>query len=546
MGLISRVSSRTYREKMETAEVLALNAERQQVHRILCCQCGEAIEPNATNMCVSCVRTTHDITQNIPRQGAIAHCKGCGRWLSNNKNINSWITADRESRDLLAQLLNRVKDTLPKEMRLVDAIFIWTEPHSKRLKINVTVEQSVQLGAILRQSFVVEFIEAGGMCNECHRLEAKDFWKSVIQVRQKRSHKKTFLYLEQLILKHEAHRKCVKIAGVSDGLDFFFADKQTARKFLEFLQAIMPIKWTTSQKLISHDVHTSSYNYKYTTLVELPLISKDDIVCLPKAVCQKFGNIGPIVACLRITQTIQLIDFQTLDYVELQREQYWRNPFGPLSDKLPLKEYMVMDVEPRTPPKTSGVKSRRHELSQVWIVPTDKLGSADQSNWIFVSTHLGKLFNTGDLCMGFDVKNSNVSEINWDLYKSKTGDDKIPDVIIIRKSHGNNWKRHKRRQWKVERLDVVETESRIDDTDAKEQQMLEFLNEVEEDEEIKKGVKVYRNEQERLETESQAANDEDDIAEDCPELEVEEMLESLKLDMTSNNNTNNNDENEMD
>lgn len=137
-----------------------------------------------------------------------------------------------------------------------------------------------------------------------------------------------------------------------------------------------------------------------------------------------------------------------------------------------------------------------------------------------------------------------MSEINWDLYKSKTGDDKIPDVIIIRKSYGNNWKRHKRRQWKVERLDVVETESRIDDSEAKEQQMLEFLNEVEEDEEIKKGVRVYKNEQERLETESQAADDEDDIAEDCPELEVEEMLESLKLDMRNNNN--NEDEDEMD
>ena len=138
---------------------------------------------------------------------------------------------------------------------------------------------------------------------------------------------------------------------------------------------------------------------------------------------------GPLVFCLRITQTIQLIDFQTLDYVELQREQYWRDPFAPLSDKLPLKEYMVMEVEPRTPPKTAGVKSRKHELSQLWIVPTDKLGSADQSNWLFVSTHLGKLFNTGDLCMGFDVVNSNVSEINWDAYRYKTHQDKLPDVM---------------------------------------------------------------------------------------------------------------------
>jgi len=240
---------------------------------------------------------------------------------------------------------------------------------------------------------------------------------------------------------------------------------------------------------------------------------------------------GPLVFCLRITQTIQLIDFQTLDYVELQREQYWRDPFAPLSDKLPLKEYMVMEVEPRTPPKTAGVKSKKHELSQLWIVPTDKLGSADQSNWLFVSTHLGKLFNTGDLCMGFDVVNSNVSEINWDAYRYKTHQDKLPDVIIIRKSYGSIWKRNKKRTWNVKRLPIAdETESRIANVEQEAQQMLEFLNEVEEDEEMQKGVRVYKNEpRSRLASESQFGDEE--LADDCPELDVETMLGSLKLNM---------------
>ena len=40
-------------------------------------------------------------------------------------------------------------------------------------------------GAILQQVFVVEYVVHGQMCDECHRREAKDYWNSVVQVRQK-------------------------------------------------------------------------------------------------------------------------------------------------------------------------------------------------------------------------------------------------------------------------------------------------------------------------------------------------------------------------
>lgn len=43
-------------------------------------------------------------------------------------------------------------------------------------------------GAILQQVFIVEYIVHGQMCDECHRREAKDYWNSVVQVRQKVSH----------------------------------------------------------------------------------------------------------------------------------------------------------------------------------------------------------------------------------------------------------------------------------------------------------------------------------------------------------------------
>ena len=43
----------------------------------------------------------------------------------------------------------------------------------------------VMNGAILQQVFVVEFVIMSQMCDDCHRVEAKDFWKAVVQVRQK-------------------------------------------------------------------------------------------------------------------------------------------------------------------------------------------------------------------------------------------------------------------------------------------------------------------------------------------------------------------------
>lgn len=49
----------------------------------------------------------------------------------------------------------------------------------------MTVSLQVLNGAILQQVFVVEFVVQNQMCDDCHRVEAKDFWKAVVQVRQK-------------------------------------------------------------------------------------------------------------------------------------------------------------------------------------------------------------------------------------------------------------------------------------------------------------------------------------------------------------------------
>ena len=66
----------------------------------------------------------------------------------------AWVRAELESKELLTFCVKKVKGL--SKVKLVDAGFIWTEPHSRRLKMKVTIQKEVLNGAILQQTFVVE------------------------------------------------------------------------------------------------------------------------------------------------------------------------------------------------------------------------------------------------------------------------------------------------------------------------------------------------------------------------------------------------------
>ncbi|KAB1218191.1 60S ribosomal export protein NMD3 [Morella rubra] len=153
--------------------------------------------PNAANMCVKCLRSEVDITEGLQKQVTIMHCPECNTYLQPPR---TWIKAQLESKELLTFCVKRLKNL--NEVRLVHAEFIWTEPHSKRIKANP--DQRV----------------------------------AAVQLRQHVSHRRTFFYLEQLILKHSAAAAAIKIKQMEQGIDFFFANRSHGVKFLEFIVMI--------------------------------------------------------------------------------------------------------------------------------------------------------------------------------------------------------------------------------------------------------------------------------------------------------------------
>lgn len=98
-------------------------------------------------------------------------------------------------------------------------------------------------GAVLQQVFVVEFTVHSQMCDDCRRIENKDFWRACVQVRQKATQKKTLFYLEQLVLKHKAHVNTTGIKPMHGGIDFYYAKIQDARKMVDFLQEMLPCRY---------------------------------------------------------------------------------------------------------------------------------------------------------------------------------------------------------------------------------------------------------------------------------------------------------------
>jgi len=84
-----------------------------------------------------------DITEGISKTVQIWHCRECNRYLR-----PPWARCELESAELLSLCLKHIKGL--KRVKMIDAGFIWTEPHSKRLKVKLTVQKEVMSGTLLQ------------------------------------------------------------------------------------------------------------------------------------------------------------------------------------------------------------------------------------------------------------------------------------------------------------------------------------------------------------------------------------------------------------
>lgn len=493
----------------------------QTVGTVLCCICGVPMSPNPANMCVSCLRSRVDITEGLPRHAYLVYCPECRSYLQPPR---TWIRADLESKELLTFCLRRLKP-LTRHVRIVNAEFVWTEPHSKRIKLRLRVQKEALNGAILEQSHLIEFTQHDNLCESCSRSQANpDQWVAAVQLRQHVSHRRTFFHLEQLILRHGAAARTLRIKEADRGIDFFFGNRSHAIKFVDFISSSVPVQSRSDKQLVSHDPKSNTYNYKHTFSVEICPICRDDLICLPPKVSNTFGNLGPLVLCTKVSNSIALLDPFTLRVAYLDAKQYWGSPFKALLSSRQLVEYIVLDVEMES--SEIAVGGSKYALAYVQVARVSDFGKND--NIFTVRTHLGHLLNPGNYALGYDLYGANINDFEIDKYRGLD----LPNAILVKKSYEEKHqkKRGKARSWKLKSLsmEVDNTKGKMDE-EKRNNDYEEFLRDLEENPELRFNISLYRNnDYEASEMASTVGGDE------LPSVPLDELIAELAINDEEN------------
>jgi len=476
---------------------------------------------------VDCIRTQVDITEGISKEANVQYCSQCERYLQPPKH---WIRADLESKELLTFCIKRIKGL--QKVKLVDAGFVWTEPHSKRLKTKLTIQKEVLNGAILQQTFVTEFVVTWAMCDACARTAANsDQWNSCVQVRQKVEHKRTFLFLEQLILKHGMEQNTIGIKSQPDGLDFYYGHRSHGLRFVDFLNNVVAIRSRHDKQLISHDANSNTYNYRFTFAVDIVPVCKDDVAVIPFRLSKdEFGLVGPVMLCTRVSSSLQFTDPLTMRQIWIDADKYWRQPFRAVMSSKGMIEYTVLDIE-----VDRSTQQGKLCMADVEVARTSDFGINDTT--FFTKTHLGFVLQPGDTVLGYDMTNIQIVDPEIEKYSGKF-QGTVPDVILVKKSYAEKRRRRREkgveRTWKLQRMQIEEedeTAKKVRDGGERMAQDEEaFYQELEEDEDVRAQVQIFRDDAAaaRAAAAARGGHDDDDD-DDVPEVPIEDLLDELTL-----------------
>ena len=214
--------------------------EQLQIMTIRCCICGIFIEPNDVAMCIECIRKESSIgdlisgleidkgsiqsgktpTSTNTNLTEVIQCSKCDRWLqgksgsarsgtAGGSGSSTWMAFEPESSGLLHYFLRQFVPIMQAKLddfKMLDASFIWTEPHSRRIKVSVIYQRSVLNQKVtLQEKCTKEFAIKSKQCSDCIREASDHTWGALIQIRFRNCGKKKNTsgligQLEQLLL----------------------------------------------------------------------------------------------------------------------------------------------------------------------------------------------------------------------------------------------------------------------------------------------------------------------------------------------------------
>lgn len=273
----------------------------EQKASILCPLCGIKFTPTEQNICPACTLSSLENETVLSPNEEQQYCIYCRRY-----ERPPWINCERESAELLGAMLKKVRGLNKSELR--DAKFVWTEPHSKRIRIKIEFVRTVNEHTRVQQTEIVEFVEKYTQCPDCRRSFTPHDWNTLIQIRQHASHRRTLMALEQNLMRQKWTEKALRVETVEGGFDIFFRNEQDAGGCLAYIKTHLPVTYKTSQQLISHNERDNTCNTKTTHALIIPKICKDDLLVMHPKFCKTMGNCSPLLLCIKVASQLYFLD----------------------------------------------------------------------------------------------------------------------------------------------------------------------------------------------------------------------------------------------
>ena len=446
------------------------------------------ILPNAANQCSSCLAQDFDlksILQRGPGGGDIIihQCRQCRRF---ERNERLYEHLDIESPELLALCLKHIpalSASADPKLHLVDAMWIFTEPHSMRLKVRLTVRTEVQ-NVMIQQRVAVELIHKWKQCPDCNREYTNrvclmndmslfecdasltqsfplcsQTWHAIVQLRQKRnddSPRKGLVILEMALARNPDVRKHVlSIDTCKQGFDFYFVSLMHAQTFSSYLARIAPMRIKTTKKLVSTDVKNNTANMKYTVTCDMVPLCRDDLIMVHKSA--KGILSGRLCLVTKVSSIVHLVDASpkrspAMDeaVAEVAPETYYKaggdKLYRVVSSSRRLIRYVVLDVELCEDEQYGSGGDRilyngpSSSISKFALADVEVARESDfgRNNETFrCVTHLGNLLDAGDIALGYDLASAVLSGgAEWSMSQSFNGSFRMPDVVLVKKVQG--------------------------------------------------------------------------------------------------------------
>ena len=384
----------------------------------------------------------------------IHQCRKCRLF---EKSPGNYRDVALESPELMAICLKHIPALAPSatpKISLVDAIFVWTEPNSMRIRLRLTVRTEVS-SVLIQQRCIVEFVIQWRQCPDCNREYTNRQWQALVQLRQRRDDdapRKGLAVLEMALARNAVIRKQVlSVDTCKQGFDFYFLSLSEAHQFSNYLARVAPLKIKTTKKLVSTDVKSNTANMKYTVACDMVPLCRDDLVVVHKLAK---GNVtGRLAIVTKMSSVVHLVDasprrdsFVMAESMgELAPETYYKSGgekmYKVLSSSRRLVKFIVLDIEllydtSRDAVSHSGMD--KYALADVEVVRELDFGENDET--LRCTTHLGNLLQVGDVVLGYDLTSAVMSgAMEWSMEQKCLNSNFImPDVVLVKKVQGSD------------------------------------------------------------------------------------------------------------